>query len=73
MPALTGGPSHIEDVAKSIAGVKEFKDVDDASLVKAFEALDKTITVNGNKVEFHLSKPYAAVHEYARRQLAWTG
>ena len=56
--ALSGGPSHIEDLAKNIAGVKEFKDVDDASLVKAFEAMDKTIVVNGNKVEFHLPKPY---------------
>lgn len=59
MPSLTGGPGHIEDLAKSIADVEEFSEVDEAALIETFEVLDQAITVAENMVEFHLPKRYA--------------
>ncbi|MCK4393661.1 ABC transporter substrate-binding protein [Candidatus Bipolaricaulota bacterium] len=57
MGPLTGYET-IEDLAKDIAGVDDFSKVDEASLIKAFEVLDKVITVKGDTVEIHPLKPY---------------
>jgi peptide/nickel transport system substrate-binding protein len=59
MPSLTGGPSSVEALATSLAGVETFEEVDDAGLSATFDFLDQAITVNGNNVEFHLPRPYA--------------
>lgn len=57
LKALTGYGS-IEALAKDIAGVDDFSKVDETSLIKTFEVLDRTIAVKGHIVEFHLPKPY---------------
>jgi peptide/nickel transport system substrate-binding protein len=59
MPALTGGYSHIEDLAVNLAGVESFDQVGADGLQATFDVLDHAITVQDNTVEFHLPEPYA--------------
>ncbi len=63
LEALTGHKK-VEDIANGIAGVDDFSDVDEGSLIKTFEVLDKTIVVKGNIVEFHLPAPYPPFMSY---------
>ena len=57
MQPLTGYTS-IEDMATHMAGVKDFAEVDNSTLIKAFDVLNKAIVVKGNSVEFRLPKPF---------------
>jgi len=58
MEALTGYSS-IEDVAKNLAGVDDFAEVDAVHLRDAFYVIDDAIQVMGNTVEFRFHKTYA--------------
>ncbi len=64
--------SSIEEYACRVAGVDDFANVDEASLLKVAEAVMNAVEVDGDNVVFHLAQPYPPFLSILARNSSWT-
>ncbi|WP_324717479.1 ABC transporter substrate-binding protein [Carboxydochorda subterranea] len=66
------GVSSIEQLATSMAGVKEFKEVPADVLRKVYDKVDKAVEVQGDSVIFHLARPYPPFLSILAHNSSWS-
>ena len=52
------GVRSLDEVTEKVVGVKEANNLNDEQAKKVYDAIDEKITIDGNKVTFHLDSPY---------------
>ncbi len=69
---LFGDISSLPGLTKEVVGVEDPKELTAEQSAKVFAELDKKITIDGNKVTFHLENPYPPFLNILAQHAAWS-
>ena len=69
---LFGDMATLSDLTKEVVGVEDPKELTAEQSAKVYAELDKKITIDGNKVTFHLENPYPPFLNILSQHAAWS-
>ncbi|MCF8002249.1 MAG: ABC transporter substrate-binding protein [Halanaerobiales bacterium] len=69
---LFGYAASLSDVTQEVVGVEDPTQLTDAQAAEVYKVLDEKITIDGNKVTFHLANPYPPFLNIVAQHAAWS-